>query len=116
MSRVSKANEKYLKTCRERINASKKWRQREGYDALWSRLIDLYAGKQFDYDAMGDEDRITVNIAFSSVNVIFPSISVANPKFVVSAETAEAEHTSIIAEAVLNHDWRRYRYQGEFRQ
>lgn len=112
----SKRDADYLKKCRERVEASKKWRQTNSLDALWARLIDLYAGKHFDFNGMGDEDRIAVNISFASINVIYPSVSVTNPKFTLLSSHPDSADSAVIAEAVLNYEWRHNKMQPEFRR
>ncbi len=96
------------------IGASKKYREREGYDQTWKRLVDLYRGKQFD--SLSNEDRIAVNISFSTVNVIAPSISVNHPKITVNARKPSAAAQAEIAEAVTNYWWRHYYVRPQFRR
>ena len=112
MAKLSKAD--YLKTYKRQLELSRKWRQTEGFDDLWARLIDLYKGKHFD-SPMGSEDRIAVNIAFSTVNVIFPSISVNYPKFTVQPNRPEDTDRAIIVEHTTNYWWRHYDFQDPFR-
>lgn len=102
-----------LKRYRNRIEISRAWRKDEGYDQLWKRLIDLYGGKHFK--GLSTEDRIAVNIAFSTVNVIYPSISVNYPKISVWARKPEDDDRAVIVETVINYWWRRYKVKGEFR-
>ena len=64
----------YLKGYKQNIDASRRWRKDEGYDATWRRLVDMYRGHH--YEDFRDEDRLLVNIAFSTVNIISPNISV----------------------------------------
>lgn len=103
-----------LESYRHRLEASKRHRDKEGLDDLWRRMVDLYHGKHFPA-ARTDEDRIAINLAFSTINVIFPSVSVNHPKVVVSAAKPEFEDTAIIAEAVVNYWWRHFDYKTQFR-
>src|SRR5689334_9154722 len=105
MARQSKANK--FRRHKNRIELSRRWREQQGYDDLWDRLIDLYRGKQFP-DALTNEDRIAVNIAFSTVNVIYPSVSVNYPKITVSPNQPEDEDKAVITEACINYWWRHH--------
>jgi len=100
---------------RSRIDHSRRWRETEGYDALWNRLNDLYKGKHFPPGAP-DEDRIAINIAFATLNVIFPSISVNYPKITVSARSPEDADGAVVAEHVLNYFWRIHNFRDPFRR
>jgi hypothetical protein len=102
-----------LKRYRHKVDHAVKWRTDEGYDDTWGRMIDLYRGRHFP-DA-STEDRIKINIAFSTINVIFPSITVNHPKVAVSATKPEDEDKAVIAEAVLNYWWRHYDFKRPFR-
>ena len=104
----------YLKQCRMRIETSRKWRKEDGYDATWKRMNDMYRGKQFDLNK--SEDRIMVNIAFSTMNVISPSISVNYPKITVNANNPNQAAQAIIAEAVVNYWWKHNDIRLEFRR
>jgi hypothetical protein len=113
MAEMSKA--KKLKRYRQRIDHASRYREEEGYDDTWGRMVDLYKGKHFPMSA-SDEDRIAINIAFSTVNVIFPSISVNHPKIEVMANKAEFEDHATISEAVINYWWRHYDFRTPFRR
>ena len=104
-----------LKRYRTRLQSATKFRENEGYDELWRRLIDMYRGKVFKTD-MTDEDRILVNVAFSTINVIAPSIAVNHPKITINATKPEWDAQAVIAEAVINYWWRHYDYKVEFRR
>jgi hypothetical protein len=95
------------------IKRSRRWRQQESYDALWRRMIDLYAGKH--YESMSEQDRMVVNLAFATKNVIAPSVAVNNPRFTVHARKPEEAAQAVIAEEVVNYLWRSNRYHEEFR-
>lgn len=92
---------------------SKRWRQVEGYDDLWRRMVDLYRGKH--YRGLSESDRLVVNMAFATKNVIAPAIAIGNPKFLVFARRPESEPQAILAEEVLNYLWRSNNYHKEFR-
>lgn len=113
MAKISKSER--LKRYRNRLNHARKWREQQGYDDTWKRLLDLYKGKHFP-PGMDDEDRIAINIAFSTINVIFPSITVNHPKIEVLANKPEDEDRAVISEAVVNYWWRHYDFRAPFRR
>lgn len=102
-----------LKRYRERVHISAKWREEDGYDKLWCKLVDLYRGKHFQGKALNNEDRIAVNIAFATINVIAPTVSLNNPKLVVFSQKNEDALKATIIETVLNYWWGRYDFQEE---
>lgn len=111
---AKKSSADHLKQCKMRLEASKKWRKSDGYDALWKRMNDLYSGKHFD--DYKSEDQMLVNIAFSTINVISPSISVNYPKITVNATSSEFAAQAVIAEAVVNYWWKHKDIRTEFRR
>ena len=111
---AKKTSADHLKHAKMRLEASKKWRKQDGYDALWKRLNDLYRGKHFD--DYKNEDQMLVNIAFSTINVISPSISVNYPKITVNATSAEFAPQGVVAEAVVNYWWKHKDIRAEFRR
>lgn len=112
MARKSQADK--LKEYRKHIEASKKWRKDEGYDADWRRFLDLYKGKH--YDQYSNEDRMLINICFSTVNVIAPAVAVNYPKITVNAVKPDNAANAVIAEAVVNYWWRFKDIRSEFRR
>ncbi len=98
---------------RGEIRRSKRWRNKEQYDELWKRMIDLYRGKH--YWGTTVNDRLVVNLAFATKNVIAPSVALRNPRFVVNARDPQKAPNAIITEEVLNYLWRYHRYQDEIR-
>ena len=112
MARTS--NNEYLSRYRKKIKTSKRWRREEHYDDTWRRLNDLYKGKHYDY--FSDEDRVLVNLAFSTINVIAPSIAVNYPKIAVNAVNPENAPNAVIAEAVVNYWWRHKNFKDHFRR
>lgn len=112
MARMSNAEiiEKY----REKINAAKKWRRDDGYDDDWRRFIDLYRGRHYEY--LTEEDRLLVNISFSTINVIAPSVAVNYPKITVNARRPDDGPRAIITEAVVNYWWKHFDCRPEFRR
>lgn len=96
-----------------RIKASKKWRKDEGLDDTWRRLGDLYRGQHYDH--YSEEDRLIVNIGFSTINVIAPNVAINYPKITVNAVKPDDAPQAIIAEAVVNYWMRKYRIREEFR-
>jgi len=113
MAKISKADR--LKRYRNRLKHAERWREEEGYDETWQRLLDLYKGKHFP-SGLADEDRIAINIAFSTVNVIFPALTVNYPKIEVLANRQEDEDRAVISEAVVNYLWRHYDFRAPFRR
>lgn len=104
-----------LKRYRNRLSHAKRWREETGLDKTWERMLDLYKGKHFP-KGMSDEDRIAINIAFSTINVIFPSITVNHPKIEVMANRPADEDRAVITEAVINYWWRHYNFRTPFRR
>lgn len=113
MPKLTKAER--LARYRSRIDHARQYRETEGYDALWNRLRDLYKGKHFPAGTP-DEDRIAINIAFSTLNVIYPSISVNYPKITVASRKPEDADAAVIAESAINYYWRIYDFQEPFRR
>lgn len=109
-----KSQSEQLGVYRAHLAASKKWRKDEGYDATWRRLLDLYKGKH--YDQYSDEDRMLINISFSTVNVIAPAVAVNYPKITVNAVKPDNAANAVIAEAVVNYWWRYRDVKTEFRR
>lgn len=107
-------NSEILGRYRDKIDQSRRWRRDERYDQLWRRMIDLYKGKH--YDELTEEDRLVVNICFSTINVIAPSISVNHPKITVGARKPEDGDRAIITEAIVNYWWRHYDCQQQLRR
>lgn len=108
------SNSDLLKKYVDRLSTGKKWRDEEGYDDLWDSLVDLYRGKHFE--SLSKDDRVAVNIAFSTVNVIAPSVAVNNPKITVNARNPETAPQAVIAEAAVNYWWKHYDIRDEFRR
>jgi hypothetical protein len=108
------SNNEILARYRKKITASRRWRKEESYDETWKRLVDMYRGRHYEY--FTDEDRILVNMIFSTVNVIAPSISVNYPKITVAAIDPEKSPNAVIAEAVVNYWWRHRDIKTEFRR
>ena len=109
-----KSNSDILASYRKHLDASKKWRKDEGYDAVWRRLLDLYKGKHYDYYT--DTDRLLINMVFATVNVISPSISVNFPKITVNAVNPDNAAQAVVAEAVSNYWWKYRNIREEFRR
>lgn len=76
-------------------------------------MIDLYRGRH--YDKVSQSDRLVVNMAFANINIISPAIAVNNPKFMVNARSYEFAPQAVIAQEVLNYEWRAHKFQTEFR-
>lgn len=108
------SNVETLGRYRKRVEVAKQWRREQGYDDTWHRLVDMYRGKQYEYAS--PEDRMTVNIAFSTVNVIAPSVAVNYPKITVNASKPDDAPRAIITEAVINYWWKHYKVRPQFRR
>ena len=100
----------------ERLQSSRRWREFEGYDDTWMRLIDLYRGRHWPMTTASRSDMIAVNLSFSTVNVIAPSVSVNHPKIVVKANNAGDEARAGYIEAIVNYLWRHHDYRKPFRR
>jgi len=101
---------------RQQLEASRKWRKEEGYEDSWRLMIDLYRGKHFTSADLSKEDKIMVNVAFSTANVIGPSVSINRPKIAVNPRRSEFAQAATIAESAVNYWWSRYRFQSEVRR
>ena len=108
------ANSDLLQKYRDKISAAKKWRRDENFDDAWRRFIDLYRGRHYEY--LTEEDRLLVNISFSTINVIAPSIAVNYPKITVNSRRPDDAPRAIITEAIVNYWWRHYELRPEFRR
>lgn len=104
-----------LKLYCQQIEASAKWRKAEKYDDTWHRLIDLYRGKQFTEGELSLEDKLVINVAFSTVNVIGPSVAVNHPKISVLPRFKELAESAPAIEAATNYWWQHYNFRPEFR-
>ena len=99
-----------------RLERTRRWREDQGYDRTWWRLIDLYRGKHWAESTRSRSDLIAVNLAFSTINVIAPSVSVNHPKIVVSANDESNNDRAAFVEAVVNHLWRHHDFRKPFRR
>jgi hypothetical protein len=107
-----KANSEILAKYRQQLSYSKKWLENDNYPQLWTRLINLYRGKQ--YKGSLPQDRMLVNLAFATINVLYPSVSIGRPKIVVSPRTPDDADKSIVTEAIVNYWWEHYHCQDEY--
>lgn len=112
MARISR--EKQLQLYIKETTRAQAWRRQQGFDALWRRLIDLYRGK-FLPEGLSHEDRIAINVAFSTLNVIFPSVSVNHPKISVLGSNPDTEPSAVFSEQVINYQWRHFNFHDPFR-
>ena len=113
-------SERYEKV-HDRLRLAQRWREDEGYDMKWRRMLDLYRGKTYWGDRDGwtsalKSDRISVNLAFSTINVIGTAVSVNNPKITVSAKKESDADRAVFVEAVVNYLWRHFDYRKPFRR
>jgi hypothetical protein len=113
--RSGKTKTDLLKKYRSCIDTSRKWRKDEGFEQTWSRLVDLYRGKQFT-KTLSDADQIAVNIAFSTVNVIVPSVAVNYPTVTVMPRDEMQSEPASTAEAAVNYWWRHFDWRQELKR
>ena len=111
-----KTRTEQFETMKSRLESARRWRDDQGYDALWTRMVDLYRGKHWPRTTYSKEDLVVVNLAFSTVNVIAPSVSVNHPKVVVSPNSPDNQDRAAFVEAVVNHMWRHHDYQTPFKR
>lgn len=112
MARQSNADR--LNNYRNKVDHSKQFRKQENYDQLWQRLINLYRGRHYRGQAVGD--RLLVNIAFSTINTLAPSVSIGRPKINVNPRTPEDGDKAIVTESIINYWWQHYDCQTEFQR
>lgn len=112
MARQSNANK--LSDYRKNIDYAKRWRANENYDQLWQRLINLYRGRQYRGQAVGD--RLLVNISFSTINTLAPAVSIGRPKINVNPRKPEDGDKAILTESIINYWWQHYNCQKEFQR
>jgi hypothetical protein len=113
--KLRRSKSDYLKGYKHRINQAQAYRKQQGFDECWVRMLDMYRGKHFPATHTR-EDRIAVNLAFSTVNVIVPSVTVSQPKITVNGTSDEFGDQATIAEAVINYLWRHHNYQPEIQR
>jgi len=112
MARESNSNK--LSGYRKNLDYAKKWRANENYDQLWQRLINLYRGRQYRGQAVGD--RLLVNISFSTINTLAPAVSIGRPKINVNPRRPEDAEKAILTESIINYWWQHYGCQPEFQR
>lgn len=113
MARTSRKD--YLKYYKHELERARRFRQDEGYDRLWQRMIDLYRGRCTP-TMMSTDDEILVNIAFGTINVVYPSVSVNYPKITVTPNKPMDEDRAVIVEAITNYNWKHHGFQDHFRR
>ncbi len=114
MARKTRAelNEEYMR----RLELSRRWREQEGFDDVWRRMIDLYRGRHWPRTTRNNIDLVAVNLAFSTINVIAPSVAVNYPKVVVQANEVDDRDRAAFVEAAINHMWRHHDFREPFRR
>lgn len=112
MARESNSNK--LSGYRKNLDYAKTWRANENYDQLWQRLINLYRGRQYRGQAVGD--RLLVNISFSTINTLAPAVSIGRPKINVNPRRPEDAEKAILTESIINYWWQHYNCQPEFQR
>ena len=106
------SNSDRLSYYRKNVDYATRWRNNESYDNLWQRMINLYRGRQYRGQAVGD--RLLVNIAFSTINTLAPSVAIGRPKINVNARRAEDADKAIVTESIINYWWMHYECQPQF--
>jgi len=110
MARQSNADR--LASYRKRVDYARNWRKNENYDNLWQRMINLYRGRQYRGQAVGD--RLLVNIAFSTINTLAPSVAIGRPKINVNPRRPEDGDKAVVTESIINYWWQHYECQPQF--
>ena len=119
---ASESRSENYKRVHDRLRLATRWRRDEGYDNKWQRLIDVYRGKTYwnanNANNSGNvtDDRISVNMAFSTINVISPAVSINHPKITINANKESDADRAVFVEAVINYLWRHYDYRKPFRR
>lgn len=109
------SNQDKLKRYRQDVEFAVKWRSDAGFDQLWHDIIDMYRGRMYPDASTGEEDRVAINVAFSTMNVIYPSVSVNHPKITIFANQPEDEDRAVIAEAIMGYWWGHFDFHEPFR-
>jgi hypothetical protein len=110
-----KSRQELLSEYIDHVEKCSKWRDQQGYEYTWRRLIDLYKGKHWPSTTSNEQDLIAVNLAFSTVNVIAPSVAVNYPKIVVQATKEENVDRAVFVEAIINYMWKHHNFRDPFR-
>ena len=112
MARQSNADK--LSNYRQKVQLAQNKLQQENYGQLWTRLINLYRGRQYRGIASGD--RLLVNIAFSTINTLAPAVSIGRPKILVNPRKPEDGDKAVVTESIINYWWQHYGCQPEFQR
>ncbi len=110
-----KSRQELLSEYVDHVEKCSRWRDQQGYEYTWRRLIDLYRGKHWPSTTSNEQDLIAVNLAFSTVNVIAPSVAVNYPKIVVQATKEENVDRAVFVEAIINYMWKHHNFRDPFR-
>jgi hypothetical protein len=108
------SNSDKLSMYRKRVDSSKSWRKNEQYDNLWNRMINLYRGRHYRGNTVGD--RLLVNISFSTINTLAPAVSIGRPKILVNPRRPDDGDKAIVTEEIINYWWQHYECQPEFQR
>ena len=109
---AKKSRQELLSEYIDHVEKCSKWRDQQGYEYTWRRLIDLYKGKHWPSTTSNEQDLIAVNLAFSTVNVIAPSVAVNYPKIVVQATKEENVDRAVFVEAIINYMWKHHNLES----
>ena len=112
---AKKSRQELLSEYVDHVEKCSRWRDQQGYEYTWRRLIDLYRGKHWPSTTSNEQDLIAVNLAFSTVNVIAPSVAVNYPKIVVQATKEENVDRAVFVEAIINYMWKHHNFRDPFR-
>lgn len=101
----------------DEVERARRFRYDEGYDDLWAKLREMYEANDNQPAEIGaDEDRVAVNMAFSTINVIYPSVSGGVPQISVLANNPAFDQNAVVVQEVLNFAWKHWNVQPAFRR
>lgn len=97
-------------------DAAKQYRQSKR-ESAWEQSERQWQGHQWgDDDTIVrklDDDRVTVNVSFSTINTILPYVTGSDPQFIVEPYGGKASpRNARLLEALLNRLWRSNRMAG----
>lgn len=107
--------EEELSRYRQCCEAAKNFREQECLDAKWRRFVDLYRNHQHAGTVPG-QDKLIINLVFSTVNIINASATVRYPKISVNPRKSEAALAAAITQNAVNYEWRHHDWQDHIRR
>lgn len=111
MKRHSRKAEEVIKQYQRKIETAKKFRQSNGTDDTFRRMIDLYRGKH--WARASKEDQIVINMSKTIIDTILPAVALNNPSISVAARDSTDEDRATISEAVINYQFQHFNYKDE---